>query len=75
MMASAGASCGRAADGANGRVILDAATGAFTYAPGPGFHGSDNFEFMVYDGKDYSNIARVTLSVGKLAVYVPLARR
>jgi hypothetical protein len=30
---------------------------------------------MVYDGKDYSNIARVTLSVGKLAVYVPLARR
>jgi PKD repeat protein len=34
-----------------------------TYTPDPNYYGSDNFTFRAYDGKAYSNIATVSITV------------
>jgi hypothetical protein len=44
-------------------VIMDAATGAYTYTPDPGQFGTDTFTFIASDGTDASNIATVTVAV------------
>ena len=52
---------------ANGSVTLDdAATGAFTYTPAPGFNGDDSFTFQVNDGEFDSAIATATVTVGSV---------
>jgi thermitase len=47
---------------ANGTLTLNA-NGGFTYAPALNFNGSDSFTYKAYDGKAYSNVATVTLTV------------
>ncbi len=37
--------------------------GSLTYLPGAGYTGSDSFTYKAYDGKLYSNIATVTITV------------
>ncbi len=46
-----------------GRVVLDHATGAFTYRPRRGFSGVDAFRFVANDGKTTSAPAAVVVSV------------
>ncbi len=38
-------------------------TGAYTYIPADGMLGSDSFTYRVYDGKEYSNTATVTVNI------------
>ncbi len=49
---------------------LNAATGAVTYTPAAGFHGSDSFTFTTSNGQHISSAATVTLNV---AVGTPTA--
>lgn len=49
-------------DPVNGSVMLNA-DGSFNYYPNAGFVGSDAFDFQVFDGSDFSNVATVTISV------------
>lgn len=46
-----------------GSVQLNAATGAFTYAPHPGSTGTDSFTFKANDGKADSNEASFTVTI------------
>jgi hypothetical protein len=47
----------------NGRLALDATTGAFTYLPNKDFTGTDTFTFVASDGQVLSNEATVTINV------------
>ena len=47
----------------NGAVVMNAATGAFTYTPNPDYNGTDSFTYRVNDGTANSNLATVTLTV------------
>jgi hypothetical protein len=47
----------------NGSVILNSATGAFTYTPNANFLGNDSFTFKVNDGKIDSQVANVSINV------------
>jgi len=40
-----------------------ASNGAFTYTPNPDFFGTDYFRFRAYDGKVYSTVATVNITV------------
>lgn len=46
-----------------GEVILNSATGAFTYTPDPNANGTDSFSFKVNDGMLDSNVAVQTVNV------------
>lgn len=48
---------------AHGSVLLNASTGAFTYAPAPNYSGSDSFTFNARDNFNTSNTATVTVNV------------
>ncbi|NUU64160.1 Ig-like domain-containing protein [Paenibacillus agri] len=50
---------------ANGLVTVDKQTGKFVYIPNRDYNGSDQFTYRAYDGKAYSNIARVSITVIK----------
>jgi hypothetical protein len=52
----------KASDPANGTVTLSA-DGSFTYNPDPDFFGTDSFTYRAYDGKAYSNVATVSITV------------
>ncbi|NUU73932.1 Ig-like domain-containing protein [Paenibacillus xylanilyticus] len=47
----------------NGTLVLDPATGAFTYTPNAGFLGVDNFAVLVSDGKGGTAISNVQIGV------------
>jgi hypothetical protein len=47
----------------HGTVVVQAATGAATYAPTPGYCGPDSFKFMVTDGACDSAEATVSITV------------
>ncbi len=44
-------------------VISNAATGAFTYTPNADVNGADSFSFKVSDGKEFSEVSIVTVSI------------
>ncbi len=44
-------------------TINDEATGGFTYAPDPNFHGTNSFTFRVSDDRANSNVATVVITV------------
>ncbi|MFC5404287.1 Ig-like domain-containing protein [Cohnella soli] len=44
-------------------LITDQATGAFKYTPNSGVTGTDTFTYRAFDGKNYSNIATVTVKI------------
>ncbi|MEM1429324.1 MAG: Ig-like domain-containing protein [Pseudomonadota bacterium] len=48
---------------ANGSLSFDAATGAFTYGPDPGFAGADGFRFAAFDGTEESAPQAVRIEV------------
>ncbi|WFR60916.1 Ig-like domain-containing protein [Paenibacillus amylolyticus] len=48
---------------ANGTVVLDPATGAFTYTPNAGFIGVDHFSVLVSDGKGGTATSNVQVGV------------
>ncbi|SFT28061.1 Ig-like domain-containing protein [Paenibacillus sp. BC26] len=48
-----------------GEIELDPETGEFTYTPMSGISGADSFAYQVYDGKKYSNIASVVISIAE----------
>ncbi len=51
---------------AHGNVSLDdPATGAYTYTPAKGYHGTDSFTFQASDGILESNVATVNITVKK----------
>lgn len=50
----------------HGSVVLDAATGAFTYTPDPDYHGNDDFVVVVRDA--YGNFTNATITVDVAAV-------
>ena len=49
----------------HGRVAL-AADGSFSYTPNAGFYGADRFTYKANDGRDDSNVATVTMTVGRV---------
>lgn len=51
---------------ANGTVVLNTATGSFTYTPSTGFSGSDSFVVTVSDGR--GGTATSTIGIGVQAV-------
>lgn len=55
----------------NGTLNLNT-DGSFTYTPDAGFTGSDTFTYQANDGKEDSNVATVTITVGEFTVYLPL---
>jgi len=46
-----------------GTVVLNAATGAYTYVPALDYFGTERFMFRAYDGATYSNSATVTITI------------
>lgn len=46
----------------NGSVVLNA-NGSFTYTPRADWNGTDSFTYRAYDGQDWSNVARVVITV------------
>lgn len=56
-------------NGSQGNVVItDVLTGAFIYTPNIGVTGDDNFTFRVTDGKDFSNVATVSVTIGLVSV-------
>ncbi|MBC7821976.1 MAG: cadherin-like domain-containing protein, partial [Planctomycetaceae bacterium] len=51
-----------ALDPVHGSVTLNA-DGSYNYTPDSNFVGTDSFDFQVFDGADFSNVATVTISV------------
>jgi len=47
----------------HGKITIDEISGYFTYIPDAGFSGDDHFFYRVFDGKEYSSSAEVTLHV------------
>src|SRR5262249_31074936 len=37
--------------------------GSFSYLPAPNYNGSDSFQYRVFDGTLYSNVATVTIAI------------
>ena len=50
-------------NGTKGTFVVDAHTGTFTYVPDRRSNGSDEFTFRVTDGRLWSNVATVKISV------------
>ena len=50
------------AEPAHGMVTLNS-DGSFIYNPAAGYAGSDSFTYRAYDGKDYSNDAKVSITI------------
>ena len=50
-------------DGAKGSVVINAATGAFTYTPNANAYDDDTFSFKANDGAADSNTATVTVTI------------
>jgi VCBS repeat-containing protein/autotransporter-associated beta strand protein len=50
----------------NGKLTLNA-DGSFTYVPNADFVGTDSFTYRAFDGELYSNLAKVTINVQKIA--------
>ncbi|MCP1721331.1 retention module-containing protein [Pseudomonas citronellolis] len=48
---------------ANGTLVLDAATGHYTYTPNPNYNGDDSFTVVVSDGHNGTAESTVTLTV------------
>ena len=44
-------------------VLIDAATGAYTYTPAANYNGNDSFTFQASDGSLVSNVATVLVSI------------
>ena len=45
-----------------GKLVFRA-NGTFTYKPKPNFFGTDSFTYRAFDGKAFSNVAKVTIKV------------
>ena len=50
-------------DPAHGTVVINSASGAFTYTPAKDYNGADSFSFKVNDSKLDSGTATITLNV------------
>ncbi|MHB0939330.1 MAG: Ig-like domain-containing protein [Armatimonadota bacterium] len=50
-------------DGTLGWVVINAATGAFTYTPSADANGEDSFTFKANDGQADSNTATITITI------------
>jgi len=48
---------------ANGAVVMDAATGDFTYTPDADFSGSDSFSVMIEDGRSGAVEQRINIAI------------
>lgn len=48
---------------ANGTLVIDNVTGAYTYTPNADFFGTDSFTFVVYDGQALSEPQTISLTV------------
>lgn len=48
---------------ANGTVVLNTATGSFTYTPSTGFAGVDSFSIAVSDGRGGTAMSTITINV------------
>ncbi|NMB67708.1 MAG: ExeM/NucH family extracellular endonuclease [Chloroflexi bacterium] len=48
---------------AHGTLLLDGATGAFTYIPNADYHGPDSFTFTVADGRGGTDTGTVSITV------------
>jgi len=63
----------------NGTIMLDPASGEFTYYPDASFSGVDDFFWQVSDQYGVSNVAEYTIGVGVAASihdgHLPLASR
>ena len=53
----------------NGTLVLNSATGDYTYTPDQNFFGTDNFEWYVYDGGCYSQIGTVSFTVSEVVEF------
>ena len=51
----------------NGTLVLDAATGQYTYTPAAGFSGADSFDVTITDAAGVSTLQRVSVSVSPVA--------
>src|SRR5690606_8185815 len=47
----------------NGSILLDPATGRFTFTPNPEYHGSDSFVVTVTDSRGNTGTINVTLTI------------
>jgi hypothetical protein len=54
----------------HGTLVLDMATGRYTYTPAAGYHGTDRFVVMVDDG--HGGVVRSTVHVDVAAVEAPV---
>ena len=59
--------------GANGSVVIDAATGNPVYTPNAGFTGSDTFTYTIADASGGTSSASVTVTVNPTGNRVPVA--
>jgi len=48
---------------ANGTLVLDSATGAFTYTPNPNYYGNDSFVVAISDGYGGTTTSTITIGV------------
>ena len=48
---------------ANGSVVMDSGTGAYSYRPNPGYAGTDRFAFRARREMTFSNLAYVSIAV------------
>jgi hypothetical protein len=53
----------------NGTLVLNSATGDYTYTPDQNFFGTDSFEWYVYDGGCYSQIGTVSFTVSEVVEF------
>jgi VCBS repeat-containing protein len=53
----------KVSDPAHGKVVINSASGVFTYTPAKDYNGADSFSFKVNDSKLDSGAATVTLNV------------
>ncbi len=56
-------------------VLTLAGNGAFVYTPTVNYYGLDSFTYKATDGLVYSNIATVTITVDRYAIYLPITVR
>jgi ELWxxDGT repeat protein len=66
------------ADAKSGRVVINSASGEFTYTPNSTFKASDSFKFKARDGKVDSNVATATITragPNSFVVYLPVVRK
>ena len=53
----------------NGTLVLNSATGDYTYTPDQNFFGTDSFEWYVYDGGCYSQVGTVSFTVSEVVEF------